>query len=332
MTVYKRRGSSIWHCEFIYKGQRVRESTGTTDRAEADAYEQRRREEVCEQGQEAQHAQQLRIARTLVLDAARSWLKESAATRADYRNDLSRVRKLFGREMRLEGDHWCEFASSRAGLDRSTSISEVTPELVQRLALARVDEGNSPATIARERSLINALLTHAEKVGGITPLYEPEDGSLRLEVTRPDEAPKGLQEPPERPQERPKASPAPELVTLPPGVPMPRLSPEMMRGINALARKVGKHTDRVMLAQYSIDGRGNPQATLEARVSIDGVESWTTLASLVQLPSFTYSVGGWGVQRPRRRTRDGHEALRLLQVAAIHALPQADSRNQTHRG
>jgi len=49
MSVYKRPGSPFWQTEFVFRGNRVRRSTGATTRREAEQYERRLREEIREQ-------------------------------------------------------------------------------------------------------------------------------------------------------------------------------------------------------------------------------------------------------------------------------------------
>lgn len=46
MTVFKRAGSSVWQCKFALGGVVVRETTGCKSKADAQAWEVKRREKV----------------------------------------------------------------------------------------------------------------------------------------------------------------------------------------------------------------------------------------------------------------------------------------------
>ena len=161
MALYQRQAYGVWYYEFLVAGKRHRASTRTADRAEAVAIEARVRSELehAAAQREADAAETIQLKR--VWDVSQSWLSLSEATLRDHKGNVSRVRKLFGREMRLFGETWMEIASGRYGLPRTMTIREVTPEVLGALRTARTREGQSPQTIDREVSLIRMLIAHA---------------------------------------------------------------------------------------------------------------------------------------------------------------------------
>jgi integrase len=165
MTVTKRPESSFWQCAFEFKGRRIRESTGCTNKAEAQAWEVKRRAQVKEE-----HELGLRgIKRLTLYDVALKWLESSETTHRDHKNNESRVRKLFGSELALVAGEWVEKTNSRYGLSRELLVHELTQGHLQTLKTKRRAEGNSGATVNREMSLVQSLIGFAASLSIVTP-------------------------------------------------------------------------------------------------------------------------------------------------------------------
>ena len=165
MTVYKRPNSIYYQCEFEYKGKRYRESTETTSKVDAQAYEVRRRKEVREDFENARRG----IQRSTLFEVATSWLEATEATHRNHKHDQSRVRKLFGCELVKEGDEWVEKEGARAGLPKTLQVHELTQAHMLQLKRARTAEGNTGSTINREMSLVQSLLGYAQSIGVVMP-------------------------------------------------------------------------------------------------------------------------------------------------------------------
>ncbi|OUL98768.1 hypothetical protein [Variovorax sp. JS1663] len=182
MSLYQRQAYGVWYYEFKVAGERYRASTKTTDRSEALTVEAQVRAELehaaAKREVDAVNAFQSRR----IWDVAESWLARSASALKDHKNNVSRIRKLFGREMRLVGETWTECTSGRYGLPINMTIRELTAEVVEELKAARIREGQSPATIAREESLVRMLIEHANDTNNST---EGDDRSRRVQTRKP---------------------------------------------------------------------------------------------------------------------------------------------------
>lgn len=165
MSLFKRPGSSVYHCEFEFKGIRYRESTGATTKTEAQAYEVKRRAEVKEDAER----QRLGVKRLTMGGLADLWLQASESSHRDFKNNASRVRKLFGEELELVKGSWVLKVEARAGLDRDLPVQDLTQEHLHRLKAERIKEGNSPSTFNREVSLVQSLLGYAKTLNIVLP-------------------------------------------------------------------------------------------------------------------------------------------------------------------
>ncbi len=164
MAIYTRPESAHWYYEFCVSGQRYRGSTRTADKEAARAYEQSARARVIREAEQAEAERRDDFRALLVWDAAQAWLAHSAKYLRDHRGNLTRVRKLFGCEMRLlPSGSWVEIKSNRHGLPLTTQIRAVTPELLAELTLARAAEGATAGTIEREISLLRTIIAHANQ-------------------------------------------------------------------------------------------------------------------------------------------------------------------------
>lgn len=153
--------SSLWYYEFCVASQRYRGSTRTTDKVIAQAYEAALRERITQDAKQKAADAKDAVQALRLWDVAQCWLADSESRLQDHKGNLGRVRKLFGREMRLIGETWTEVDSKRYSLSRDTQVSDVTPTLLANLAAARNCEGASRGTIEREISLVRVLVAHA---------------------------------------------------------------------------------------------------------------------------------------------------------------------------
>ncbi|KQV99943.1 site-specific integrase [Rhizobacter sp. Root1221] len=165
MAVYKRPGSSVWQCEFEFKGKRIRESTGETSKTAAQAWEVKRRAEVREDHELARAGR----GRMGLFEAAHAWLEATEATHRNHKHDVSRVRKLFGSELVKDGPEWVERHNARFGLPKDLGVHDLTQAHLVALKKARVAEGNSAATINREMSLVQSILGYVQASGTVMP-------------------------------------------------------------------------------------------------------------------------------------------------------------------
>lgn len=165
MTVFKRANSSIWQCKFTLEGVTVRESTGCTSKIEAQAWEVQRRAQV----QSDLEAKRLGHKHMTLYGLAESWLSVSELTHRDHRNNVSRVRKLFGDELRQVRGQWELTVGARHGIAKDLPVEGLTQEHLVRLKAARLAEGVSAATVNREMSLVQTLIGYAKSLSVVTP-------------------------------------------------------------------------------------------------------------------------------------------------------------------
>lgn len=166
MTIFKRAGSSIWQCKFSLDGILVRETTGCKKKADAQAWEVRRRERIVAEADAARRGY-----RHMTLYAlAQAWLSVSEKTHRDYRNNVSRVRKLFGDELRqVRWQQWRLVEGIRPGLPRDLPVASLTQAHLVGLKAARLNEGVSFATVNREIALVQTLIGFANSLNVLTP-------------------------------------------------------------------------------------------------------------------------------------------------------------------
>jgi integrase len=165
MSVFKRPDSSVWQYEFEMAGTRYRGSTGKKSRTEAIEFEVDRRREV----KDDLAALRLGVKRSTLEEIAKQWLEASKREHLDFKNNQSRVRKLFGRELVKVGDEWVEREGARFGLKPDTLIHEINQAMLMELRNKRREEGNSGGTINIEMSLLQALLGYAKDSGVVMP-------------------------------------------------------------------------------------------------------------------------------------------------------------------
>ena len=156
-----RRGR-IWWCEWERKGERIRESTGTDDRHEAQEYHDRRRSELW---RESRFGERPAVAWE---EAALAWIDEHARHKTSFVTDVLRMRWL---HPRLNG----------------TLVQDITTDLMIRLRDEKRDE-TSAATANRHLAIISAILHHAHAKGLIpgvpkVPYLRETKGRIRY-ITR----------------------------------------------------------------------------------------------------------------------------------------------------
>lgn len=165
MTVFRRTGSPFWQCKFTLDGVTVRETTGCKNKIDAQAWEVRRREKI-----KAEVRAEQRGYRNMTLYAlAESWLKASERVHRDYRNNISRVRKLFGDELRQVRGRWQLASDVRPGLPKDITVAALTQTHLVNLKAARLKEGLSFATVNREIALVQTLIGYAASLMILTP-------------------------------------------------------------------------------------------------------------------------------------------------------------------
>ena len=151
MSLYKRSGSPFWWTRFSISGRRVRESTGTADKAQAEEYETHARTRAWREARlgEVTHTWK---------DAATRWKVERATKRSAWKD-----------EQMLE---W--FAGTPELL--SLPLAEITPDVIAQ-ARAKLSEGLSPNTVNKYMALMRSILKIAvEEWGWLTsapkvPMY-----------------------------------------------------------------------------------------------------------------------------------------------------------------
>ncbi len=121
MSVYKRK--EIYHTEFVYKGHRVRRSTGAKTRREAEQYERRLREEIREQVANPSPTGQLSLDQA----CGKFWLEHGHRRRdaVDVQRWLTYILTHIDRELQLpelSARHVNEFVSSM----RTAGIGDIS--------------------------------------------------------------------------------------------------------------------------------------------------------------------------------------------------------------
>ncbi len=154
MAVYKRTGSSFWRCEFQYEGRRVQESTGTTDKTEALAYEARRRDEL-KAGDGQHNREETKVAQVALAPSRR--FRRGVAARVNARARI--VGRHIGRPVKARFDIDAA-GNPRASLEVEIDVEKSCP-VHQVLAVLREQEtqGDHPVYIVSIGALHEASET-----------------------------------------------------------------------------------------------------------------------------------------------------------------------------
>jgi integrase len=165
MSLYKRPDRTPWYYEFELNNKRYRGSTGTANKREAALFEA----EVHRKAREDVREQREGIKRMTLHAVAGKWLDASALNHKDHRNNESRVRKLFGDELKQKGKEWELVEGARYGLSKTLMVHEITQGTLADLKAARQGEENTPGTINREISLVQTLMGFAASLTVVMP-------------------------------------------------------------------------------------------------------------------------------------------------------------------
>jgi len=159
-----RKRGKIWHCEWQIGGQRVAETTGTTDRDAAQEYHDRRRAEIWRQSK-------LGDTRVITWDeAALAWVDEHAIHKRSFETDRQRLGWL---------------TEQLTGLP----ITAITTDAMLSIRKAQIKKGNSPATANRYLAVISAVIHYAHDKGHLSgvpsiPYLQETSKDFFLWITR----------------------------------------------------------------------------------------------------------------------------------------------------
>lgn len=167
MRIYRRAGSDFWWCDFgRHKGRRLRVSSGTTDRAEAEAWAKHKQADLW-------RVERLGDAPTVTWDtAALDWLE--GADKRSIETDKMRLRWL----------------TARLGGLPLTAITADRIRALQRDKLSETWQGRpiTKATVNRVTALLSRILNHARERGMLAEVprierYDEGKGRIRW-ITR----------------------------------------------------------------------------------------------------------------------------------------------------
>lgn len=225
------------------------------------------------------------MSRTTLWDAAQSWL--ATTNLGDHKGNLSRVRKLFGMEMRLVNGLWREVASERFALSKTVTVAEMSHGVLEELKEARTREGSSAATVARELSLLRVLLAHAQTMTGTQPGPLKTPSNMRRPVLQASRATRQIQ-------------------ALGDSIEHPTFSYDERRGLSALAAGLSSHLRTIVVLDFQQGTYLEEACILKVhRGPRDGLE----LAAI--------RLKAWG-------PHGFHAALREAQVQAVRVWKTSD--------
>ncbi len=178
MSLYRR--GNIWWCGWKIGGARIRETTGTADRTEAQEYHDKRRAELWRES---------RLAEKRIPswdEACLAWCTEHACNKSSYADDKSRLR-------------WINPQLTGKAL---TAINkELLIELRTRCAKGTEERGpRSPATCNKHLAIVSAVLNYAKdksQIPSVPKIPYFSGTGARLRYLTHEEATKLLKELPE---------------------------------------------------------------------------------------------------------------------------------------
>lgn len=137
MSVFRYKGSKVWTMDFIYHGQRIRETTGVHSKTLAKKIEEKRRREI-EEG--ASGVKRRELPKTFAI-AAKAWLDIKKVTWSERTaviedNNLSHILPVFGKKI----------------------LSDIEPQHIAIYQRDRLEEGASNRTVNMEVGTIRAVL------------------------------------------------------------------------------------------------------------------------------------------------------------------------------
>lgn len=145
MGVFKRAGSTTWHCEFVVDGERIRAATGATRKRDAETFERQLRQRIYEQR---------------VLGGIEEMTLGVAAKRFDRTvmvprgNEASAARDRYAIKRIVEG------------FGEHTLLSSITARQIARFRDDLLDEGKKPATANRYLAILRSILNTAKREWG----------------------------------------------------------------------------------------------------------------------------------------------------------------------
>ena len=148
MAIYRDKGCKVYRMDFIFHGQRIRESTGTRSKSLAEKIEAKRRRELEEGAAGIKKGQGPR----LLSMAADEWLDMKKAT-------------LAPRSVQIEQANLCHLLP-RLGRKLVSDIDELDIAQYQQ---ARIDEDASPKTINLEIGTLRAVMKNLGQWGRVQP-------------------------------------------------------------------------------------------------------------------------------------------------------------------
>jgi integrase len=141
MSIFKRKGSRNWQCEWSIGGKTIKESSGTADRKAAQEFHDRRSAELWRLQKFGEHS-------TTFEQAALAWWNEHASTKRSAETDRIRLRRV---------------AHEFAGMQ----IATITTPALDRFAVTLRREGSAPSTINKSLSIASGILRHSARKGWI---------------------------------------------------------------------------------------------------------------------------------------------------------------------
>lgn len=169
MSVFRYKGSKVWTMDFMFRGQRVRESTGTRSKTLAQKIEDKRRRAL-EEGAAGIRKQRQPL---LLSVAADEWLKLKRTTLAPRSVEIA------------EG----ALAHMLPELGRKLICDIEAPD-VARYQQKRLDEGASPRTVNLEVGTLRAILKRSGQWARLQPELKmlPERDDVGRAITAEEEA------------------------------------------------------------------------------------------------------------------------------------------------
>ena len=169
MSIFRYKGSRVWTMDFMFRGQRIRESTGTRSKTLALKIEDKRRRAL-EEGAAGIRKQRQPL---LLSTAADEWLTMKKTTLAPRsieiaQGALAHMLPELGRQL----------------------ICDLEPRHIARYQQKRLDEGASPRTINLEVGTLRAILKRSGQWARLQPEVKmlPERDDVGRAITAEEEA------------------------------------------------------------------------------------------------------------------------------------------------
>ena len=169
MSLFRYKGSKVWTMDFVFQGQRIRESTGTRSKTLAQKIEDRRRRAL----EEGSAGIKKRKQALLLSVASGDWLDLKKTTFAPRSLEiaegaLAHVLPELGRQL----------------------ICDLEPKHIAQYQQKRLDEGASPRTVNLEVGTLRAILKRSGQWARLQPEVKmlPERDDVGRAITSEEEA------------------------------------------------------------------------------------------------------------------------------------------------